>query len=71
MVYSSDRDQRWEYFVMYIEVGGLFRPDIDPRSIEESFNNAGAESWELVNIIDTNRSSGRTGEILAIFKRPY
>ncbi|NJL36100.1 MAG: DUF4177 domain-containing protein [Leptolyngbyaceae cyanobacterium SM1_4_3] len=56
---------------MYIEVGRLFEPNINPRSIEESFNNAGAESWELVNIIDINRGSGRTSEILAIFKRPY
>jgi len=71
MTSPPGQDQQWEYFVLYIEVGALFGPNVDPRQMEESFNNVGSEGWELVNMISINKGHGNTGEILATFKRPY
>lgn len=38
--------------------------------ITEAFDRYGADGWELVSTLDSNRGQGRTSEIIAFFERP-
>ena len=43
---------------------------MDHRKVGEDLNQLGAEGWELVNVFDTNDRSGRTVQLVGVFKRP-
>ncbi|MEM7478808.1 MAG: DUF4177 domain-containing protein [Planctomycetota bacterium] len=46
--------------------GGLF----NSAYFRNELNRLGWDGWELVNVFDTNRHSGGTRFIVAVFKRP-
>lgn len=69
MTYSSSPNQRWDYYVMHVDVSGFFGPNINPQQLGDYLSEAGNDGWELVNTVDINQGEGRTTAILAIFKR--
>lgn len=42
---------------------------INGQELTDELNRLGAKGWELVNVFDTNTSSGSTREVFAVLKR--
>ncbi len=62
--------QRWQYKTVKLDMAGWFlRPNIDPARMDEELNAHGASGWELVNVFDINVAHGRSGTLVAVFKR--
>jgi len=64
--------KRFEYHVFktiadvgWFGLGGT----VDTGSIDKPINELGADGWELVSTIDTNRGFGATRDVIMIFKR--
>lgn len=43
---------------------------MDHSTVRDDLNQLGADGWELVNVFDTNDRSGRTVQLVGVFKRP-
>lgn len=63
------RPPRWEYKTVKLDIPGFFGPNVKPDEIDVTLNAMGHEGWELVSAIDMNDGSGRSKEIVVIFKR--
>ncbi|MGH1493129.1 MAG: DUF4177 domain-containing protein [Acidimicrobiales bacterium] len=59
---------RWEYLTLNLETKRLSSKIKD--SANEELNELGAQGWELVSVFDTNDRSGRSVDVVGIFKRP-
>ena len=61
---------QWEYktleFDSKVFSGGL----VDLTKLDESFNSAGRDGWELVNVFATTQAYGSSRKVVAVFKRP-
>lgn len=61
---------QWEYRTFAARITGAAT---DSAQIEQQLNEYGAEGWELVSVIGTESTflgTGRTGTMVAFFKRP-
>lgn len=61
---------KWEYRSARLEVGGWVGPKLDLVQLDATLNALGAEGWELVSALDLAKADGKTGAIVALFKRP-
>jgi hypothetical protein len=62
---------KWEYMTLLVGTTGIFLGGkLDGEAFNNKLNEAGAEGWELVAVTDTNKGSGETRDIVAVFKRP-
>lgn len=55
---------RWEYRRIHLEVAEVSRDDFDAR-----LNEAGADGWELVTVVQHERH-GYSRDVHLLFKRP-
>ena len=60
---------RWEYTTVELKTSRAWS-SMDHRKVGEDLNQLGSEGWELVNVFDTNDRSGRTVQLVGVFKRP-
>ena len=60
----------WEYKVALVNVSGLFGPNVNVDQLGEYLNESGDDGWELVSMVDINRSGGTTTDLLLTLKRP-
>ncbi len=62
---------RWEYRTLAFETELSLRGGkINGQELTDELNRLGEKGWELVNVFDTNTSSGSTREVFAVLKRP-
>ena len=65
--------KRWEYKVLKPEVSGPFGwwggGRVSAEAIAEELNRLGSLGWELVSSLDTSNTTGRTVEVILLFKR--
>jgi len=61
---------RWEYQTLKFDPNQFFSVNVDIDGLQQELNRLGQHSWELCNSFETNRGSGRTAEVVMIFKRP-
>lgn len=63
---------RWEYAVFILDVPAMFTAGgkVDGAALHKGLQAYGAQGWELVSCMDTNRHDGATRSIVCIFKRP-
>lgn len=65
-----DRGMKWEYKTITVSIRGLLEPNVETEVVDRTLNRLGREGWELVSAFDTNIGSGKSCEMVAIFKRP-
>ena len=65
--------KRWEYKVLKPEVSGPLAwwggGRVDTDEIAAELNRLGSLGWELVSSLDTSNTTGRTVEVILLFKR--
>lgn len=62
---------RWEYNTVIVDQSSWLGPTkLKAEAFQQKLAELGAEGWELVSMIDTNRAGGGTMELIAVFKRP-
>jgi hypothetical protein len=65
--------KRWEYKVLKPEVSGQLGwwggGRVNAEAIAEELNRLGSLGWELVSSLDTSNTTGRTVEVILLFKR--
>lgn len=61
---------RWQYNTVIFDIGFFSSGKIDGEKFQERLDALGQEGWELVSVFDTNVYEGRTGQVIAVFKRP-
>ena len=65
--------KRWEYKVITPgvcgAVGGGGGGRVDTDEIAAELNRLGSLGWELVSTLETSNTTGRTVEVLLLFKR--
>jgi hypothetical protein len=62
---KKGRIMKWEYKVIKKDAKGCFLGGkLDHTEFEESMNELGQQSWELVNVFDTNIEGGKTRHIV-------
>ncbi len=59
----------WEYTTVDLKTSRTWS-SMDHNTVRDDLNQLGAEGWELVNVFDTNDRSGRTVQLVGVFKRP-
>lgn len=63
--------QTWEYQTIAVPFsGGWEAPSLNPGDFDTLLNRLGSEGWELVSVFTTAQENGRSGEAVAVFKRP-
>ena len=60
---------RWEYLTVELKTSRTWS-SVKHKAVREELNEAGAAGWELVSVFDTNDRSGRTANLVGVFKRP-
>lgn len=59
----------WEYKVIKLSTIGFKGGYINISVFNEQLNLYGKEGWELVTSFDTNEDSGKSREVITVFKR--
>lgn len=59
----------WEYKVIKLSAIGFKGGYINIGVFNEQLNLYGKEGWELVTSFDTNEDSGKSREVITVFKR--
>ena len=60
----------WEYKTIQAPFStGWSKPSLDSTAFDDFLNRLGSEGWELVSVFTTNLENGRSGEVIAAFKR--
>jgi hypothetical protein len=61
---------RFEYKTIVTETKGFMAGKVSEEEFEASFNELGAQGWELVSSVASAEGYGTTKFIVSIFKRP-
>ena len=61
---------KWQYKVVKHSVTGVFKPDVNPETIQKFMNGLGDAGWELVSASSVATGNGATIELVLILKRP-
>jgi hypothetical protein len=59
----------WEYKVLKVPVQGLFKPNVDASSLDQTLDRLGCGDWELVSSVGIQTGNGATIEIVLMLKR--
>jgi len=62
---------KWEYQTVKLNVAGTWGVKFDVDETQNFTNKLGAEGWELVSTFAVNDGTGRSKEVVFIFKRPF
>lgn len=60
---------KWEYKTIKLATTGFSGGKLDEHKLDEYMNQLGEQGWELVSAFDTNKGSGESRDIVAVFKR--
>ena len=60
----------WEYKVLKVPVHGMFKPNVNAESIDQTLDQLGYQDWELVSAVGVQTGNGATIEIVLMLKRP-
>ncbi|MCP9770179.1 DUF4177 domain-containing protein [Lacihabitans sp. LS3-19] len=61
--------KKYEYKVLKTKQEGFWNPEIKSEELMQKLNALGAEGWEMVSAVDTNKHQGITNEVVLFFKR--
>ena len=61
---------KWEYKTIKMATTGLTGGKLDEDAFTAYMNSLGVQEWELVSAFDTNKGTGETRDVVAVFKRP-
>ena len=60
----------WEYKTLEFEAKGFWvGGKVDSAKMNDEFNKAGMDGWELVSMVNTNQYQGASRKIIAVLKR--
>lgn len=61
--------KKFEYKSIAYETTGLFGGKVNLNDFDAVLNSMGSDGWELTNSIPSNQESGKTRNIICIFRR--
>ena len=60
---------KFEYKLVHHKAKGFLGGKVDIDKMAEEYNTYGEDGWELVSVMDTNKSHGESNLVIAVFKR--
>jgi len=60
----------WQYKTIRHPINGLFKPDLNAQTLDDTLNRLGCAGWELVSAFDLNTGNGASIEVVLLLKRP-
>ena len=59
----------FEYKLVSHKAKGFLGGKVDIEQMTKEYNSYGKDGWELVSVMDTNKSYGESNLVIAIFKK--
>ena len=60
---------KFEYKLVQHKAKGFLGGKVDINKMTDEYNTYGKDGWELVSVMDTNKSYGESNLVIAVFKR--